>query len=108
LANCNFLDNFGEDAFALSGGQRQRVGIARALLQKPALLLADEPTSALDDESDRLVNDGLATALQGRSALIASHRKSTLQSMDRIVQVRGGKLTELTLAELEQLYENLF
>ena len=84
----------GERGVRLSGGQRQRLAIARVLLADPAVLLLDEPTSAVDAESEALIVGALETAMQGRSALIVTHRLSLARSADRVVVLDGGVIVE--------------
>ena len=84
----------GERGVKLSGGQRQRVAIARAVLKDPAVLILDEATSNLDTESERLIEDALATLLVGRTTLIIAHRLSTVQRADRLLVLDHGRIVE--------------
>jgi len=85
----------GENGVMLSGGQRQRVAIARALLKNAPILILDEATSALDTESERKVQQGLDTLMQGRTTLVIAHRLSTIEQADRIVVMAKGSIVEV-------------
>lgn len=80
----------------LSGGEQQRVAVARALANRPALVLADEPTGNLDERTADIV---LAEFLrlvreEGSAALVATHNERLAEKMDRVVRLHEGLLEE--------------
>jgi ABC-type multidrug transport system fused ATPase/permease subunit len=84
----------GESGMRLSGGQAQRISIARALYQRPPVLIFDEATSALDTESERTVKRNLDRLLDGRTAFVVAQRLSTIRDADLILVLERGRLVE--------------
>jgi lipoprotein-releasing system ATP-binding protein len=78
----------------LSGGEQQRVAVARALANRPALVLADEPTGNLDEATADIVLAELLRLVreQGSAALIATHNERLAAQMDRVVRLHEGRL----------------
>jgi len=79
----------------LSGGEQQRVAVARALANRPALVLADEPTGNLDESTaDIVLAEFLRLVRQeGSAALVATHNERLAQKMDRTVRLHDGRLS---------------
>jgi putative ABC transport system ATP-binding protein len=78
----------------LSGGEQQRVSIARALANKPMLLLADEPTGQLDLETGHRIMSMLRSvvATEGITAIVATHDRAMMDVADRIIELRDGEI----------------
>ena len=85
----------GERGLKLSGGQRQRIAVARAILKDADILVLDEATSALDTRSERMVQAGLESLMDGRTSIIIAHRLSTIAEVDTIVTLKDGKVDEI-------------
>jgi ABC-type multidrug transport system fused ATPase/permease subunit len=84
----------GERGYRLSGGERQRLTIARLLLARPRVVILDEATAHLDSESEAAVQEALAEALAGRTAIVIAHRLSTIRAADQIAVVEHGRIVE--------------
>ncbi|MEU5027473.1 ABC transporter ATP-binding protein [Streptomyces milbemycinicus] len=84
----------GERGYRLSGGERQRLTIARLLLARPRVVILDEATAHLDSTSEAAVQEALAEALDGRTAVVIAHRLSTVRAADLILVVEDGRIVE--------------
>ncbi|MFE6199766.1 ABC transporter ATP-binding protein [Streptomyces sp. NPDC057838] len=84
----------GERGYRLSGGERQRMTIARLLLARQRVVILDEATAHLDNTSEAAVQEALAEALEGRTAVVIAHRLSTVRAADRILVVEAGRIVE--------------
>ena len=77
-----------------SAGERQLVAFARALLRDPEILILDEATAHVDPEAERLIEQGVAELMKGRTTLVIAHRLSTIRNADLIVVVDKGTVIE--------------
>ncbi|GGY11774.1 ABC transporter ATP-binding protein [Streptomyces hiroshimensis] len=84
----------GERGYRLSGGERQRLTIARLLLARQRVVILDEATAHLDSTSEAAVQEALAEALEGRTAVVIAHRLSTVRAADLILVVEDGRVVE--------------
>jgi ATP-binding cassette subfamily B protein len=84
----------GERGITLSGGQRQRTAIARALLRDAPVLLLDDCLSSVDTHTEEVILTGLRREMRRRTALLVSHRVSTVRDADFIVVLEDGAIVE--------------
>ncbi len=84
----------GERGYRLSGGEKQRLAIARMLLKDPCVVVLDEATSSLDAENEQAIQQALAQALEGRTAVVIAHRLSTITGADSIVVLDDGRVVQ--------------
>ena len=97
----NVLEKIGladkEDAMpnALSGGQKQRTAIARALVTRPAIILADEPTGNLDSANEQNIVELLQEAAhrKGYAVIVITHNSKVAEQADAVYRMQDGKLT---------------
>jgi len=84
----------GERGGRLSAGQRQLISFARTLLADPKILILDEATSSIDTKTERLLQQGIAALLKGRTSFIIAHRLSTIRHCDRILYIGNKRIEE--------------
>ncbi len=99
----NYFYRISEGGLNVSGGQRQRLTIARAILREPEIILLDEPTSNVDAQSEEKIMDALENVLKDKTAIIISHRISSVLFADRIVVMKEGRI--LDIGKHEELLE---
>lgn len=81
----------------LSGGEMRRVTIARAVINRPSLIIADEPTGSLDSVNTSKVMDIFKTiAEEGTAVIVVTHQKETLRYASRVLSMEKGKLREVS------------
>ncbi len=102
----------GEGGARLSTGQKQLISFARVILANPRIFVLDEATSSIDTETEALIQSAIGEVLKNRTSFIVAHRLSTIRSADRILVIRGGRITESgthrELLKLRGYYYNLY
>jgi ATP-binding cassette subfamily B protein len=79
----------------LSGGEWQKIALGRAYMRDAQLLILDEPTAALDARAEHEVFQRFAELTQGKTAVLISHRFSTVRMADRILVIENGQFVEM-------------
>ena len=96
----------------LSGGQWQKVALARAYMKNAQVIVLDEPTSALDARAEFEAFERFTELTKGKTAVLISHRFSTVRMADRILVLKNGQVLELgsheELLTNDKLYAELF
>jgi len=87
----------GEGGVTLSAGERQRIALGRAILRDAPLVLLDEPTAHLDGDREASLRDALTPWLEGRTVVVAAHRRGLVGRVDRTVALIGGQLVDVAL-----------
>ena len=93
--NNGFNTNIGEGGALISGGQRQRIGIARALYNKPKILIFDEATSALDINTENEILLEMNKLKSELTIISISHRQNTIKYCDEIYNLEDGSLKKI-------------
>ncbi len=102
----------GERGITLSGGQKQRISIARAIIDRPQILIFDDCLSAVDTETEEKILNSLKRIMKDRTSIIISHRISSVKQADHIIVLEEGKVIEegnhAQLLEKEGVYFETF
>ena len=101
-----------EKGASLSGGQRQRISIARAILQRPEILIFDDSTSALDLVTESKLHEAMRAELGDVTKIIVAQRIATAKHADRILVLEGGTIsafdTHDRLMETSAVYRDIY
>ena len=93
----------GERGVTVSGGQKQRISIARALLKDSPVLILDDSVSAVDTKTEKAILANLRATRAGKTTILIAHRISTIESLDKILFLEDGRLTDVgTHAQLQE------
>ncbi len=102
----------GERGVTLSGGQRQRIAIARTLLLDPRVLIFDDSTASVDTQTEFLIQQALATLMEGRTTFVIAQRLRTVMRADEILVLENGQVVQRgkheELLEEEGLYRSIY
>ncbi len=90
-----YAEQVSERGTNFSVGERQLISFARALAQKPAILLLDEATANVDTETEALIQDALHQLIEGKTSIVVAHRLSTIRDVDRIYVLHHGEMREV-------------
>lgn len=83
-----------EDSDNISAGEKQLITIARAMVEKPPMMILDEATSNVDTRTEQLIQDSFEKITHGRTSFVIAHRLSTIRNADLILVMRDGKIVE--------------
>lgn len=117
LANCDefakklpngYYTEIGENGCNLSGGERQRISIARAFLKNAPIILLDEATASLDVENETLIQTALSRLIKDKTVLVIAHRMRTVSSADKILVLKGGRISEAGTPEELMSFNGIF
>jgi ATP-binding cassette subfamily B protein len=107
-----FNTYIGERGITLSGGQKQRISLARALIKDPKILILDDCLSAVDTETEYSILNNLNSLFKNKTVIFISHRVLSLKSMNNIVVLNNGKISESgnfnTLIEKKGIFYGLY
>ncbi len=96
----------------MSGGQKQRIAIARIYLKNPKIVIFDEATSALDSQTEAEIHLAWKKALVGKTAIMISHRQSSVMLCDRVIVLENGRIAETgspqKMARESERFQKLF
>ena len=83
----------GADGVKLSGGERQRIALARAIYREPNIFFMDESTSALDSNTEEIIIQNIKNNFKSKTMIMIAHRKSTIDSCDKILNLQDGSIS---------------